>query len=158
MLFEHDQDRPLCDRLGWLHDGKTPIPARARIGDRFVRLLRLGDLTSWLAREANRNVASLGLTFAYAPTDPVGLTSLEAAVCEGIPVLVWRRDNGDPNELEDLLADVKIHDLRDRVHSWRCSTAGSGASESDVRCHFVIMWDDPRDIGQSYDQRFMAPQ
>jgi hypothetical protein len=158
MLFDEDQDRPLCDRLGWLHNGSAPIPVRARTGGRFVRLLRLGDLTSWLAQESNRNVASLGLTFTYAPTDPVGLTSLEAAVCEGIPVLIWRRDSGDPNELEDLLADVKIHELRDRVHSWRCSAAGSDVSASDVRRHFVVMWDDPGDVGQSYDQPFMAPQ
>ena len=158
MLFDDDQDRPLCDRLGWLHNGEAPVPQRARSGGRFVQLLQLGDLTSWLAEESNRGMASLGLTFAYQPNDPVGLTSLEAAVCEGIPLLIWRRDNGDPNELEDLLTDVKIHELRERVRSWRRSTAGGNTSRSDVRRHFVVMWDDPGDVGQAYDQPFMAPQ
>jgi vWA-MoxR associated protein C-terminal domain/Effector-associated domain 2 len=157
MLFGEGHDRPLCERLGWLHNGDAPVPDNARNAGRFIQVTKRGDLTSWLEEDTNRSTASLGLTFAYRHDDLVGLTSLKAAVCEGIPVLVWRRDNGDPNELEHLLTDVNIHDLRNEVFSWRRLAAGN-ASNLDVRRHFVVMWDDPGDIGQPYDQLFMAPQ
>ena len=157
MLFGTEHGRPLCDRMGWLHHGDAPVPRKARDADRVIHVVGTGDLTRWLAQDGNYATATLGLACAYRHDDPVGLASLKDAVREGIPVVVWRRDNGDPNELEHLLSNVSIHDLPDRLLSWRRQTAGT-AGPGDVRSHIVVMWDDPCDISQPSGHLFMAPQ
>lgn len=151
MLFGSGQRRPLCDGMAWLHHGESDPPFKAQEEKRVVMVQGIGFLTSWLATNENRNTVTLGLTYAYR-SDKLGKRSLRAAFQEGIPIIIWRRDGGDANELEALLANIAIHELKDKVLTWRRESAGP-ASEK-VGAHIVVMWDDPTDVSAA----FSAPQ
>ncbi len=139
--------QPVRDLIGWLHDGNTTVPQRAVAMRRVVQVSgEYGIITQWLARAENCTTACVGLTFAYRPDDPVCRGSIVDAVEEGIPVLLWRRDNGDANELETLLEDVSVRELPERVFSWRRSTAACQPDTDDVRYHVVLFWDDPSHV------------
>ena len=73
-------------------------------------------------------------------------------------MLLWRRDNGDANELEGLLENVKLKDLPHQVRSWRRSTAACDDSTGDVRYHIVLLWDDPSNVGDPAKCRLSTPR
>jgi hypothetical protein len=148
-----------CERIGWLHYGNTQIPQRASLLHRVISMNgRHGNLTQWLEMVENYATAGLGLTFAYQHDDLIALHSVQDAFNEGIPVLLWRRDNGDANELECLLENVKLQDLPSQVRSWRRSTASCDDSTGDVRYHMVLLWDDPSNVGDPAKCRLSTPR
>ena len=147
------------ERIGWLHYGNTQIPQRASLLHRIITMNgRHGKLTEWLEMVENCTTAGLGLTFAYQPDDSIAQHSIQDAFSEGIPVLLWRRDNGDANELEDLLENVKLKDLPQQVWLWRRSTASRDESTGDVRYHIVLLWDDPSNVGGPARCRLSTPR
>jgi hypothetical protein len=140
--------RPVRDHIGWLHYGDTAIPRHAVENHRVLSSNgQYGIITQWLASAENRLTACMGLTFAYQYEDPAGLDSVKDVLEEGIPVLLWRRDNGDANDLEILLQDVSIKDLPARVLLWRRQTAACLPDTDDARYHVVLLWDDPYNVG-----------
>jgi hypothetical protein len=147
------------EQIGWLHYGNTQIPQRASLLHRVITMNgRHGNLTAWLEMVENCTTAGLGLTFAYQPDDRIVKHSVQDAFSEGIPVLLWRRDNGDANELEGLLENVKLKDLPHQVRSWRRSTAACDDSTADVRYHIVLLWDDPSNVGDPAKCRLSTPR
>ena len=147
------------ERIGWLHYGNTQIPQRARQLHRVISMNgRHGKLTEWLEMVENCTTAGLGLTFAYQPDDRIARHSVQDAFSEGIPVLLWRRDNGDANELEGLLENVELKDLPHQVRSWRRNTAACDDSTGDVRYHIVLLWDDPSTVGDPAKCRLSTPR
>jgi vWA-MoxR associated protein C-terminal domain/TIR domain/Effector-associated domain 2 len=156
-LFSADSGRPLRERVAWLHYGDAAVPVYASSANRIIPFTGKGELTRWLEGMENKNTAGLGLTFAYQPDDPIGLKSVTDAVREGIPLILWRRDGGDAGELELLLQDVSIHDLLDKIHSWRRMIAGDGSLSGDARYNVVLVWDDPNDVIPPSGQFFRTP-
>lgn len=158
MLVGHDSARSVGERIGWLHYGNAVAPEHADNTGRIIHLTGRHDLTPWLARPENCATAGLGLTFPYSPEDPICLKAIKDAVREGIPLLVWCRENADVNQLEHLLERVKIDDLRDEIHAWRCLTADDDNTTRDARRHIVLLLDDPSDVGRPSEHLFAAPQ
>ena len=159
MLSSHVGEQWACERIGWLHYGNTRIPQRAVMLHRVIAMNgRHGNLTQWLETAQNCATAGLGLTFAYQHNDRIALHSVQDAFNEGIPVLLWRRDNGDANELECLLENVKLKDLPNQIRSWRRSTASCDDTTGDVRYHIVLLWDDPSNVGDPAKFRFSTPR
>ena len=116
------------------------------------------DLTRWIARTENCATAGLGLTFAYKPDDPICLKGMKDAIRQGIPLLVWCREDSDVNQLEGLLEKVRINDLLDEVYKWRCLTSGDGKSTRDARYHIVLLLDNPHDVRRPSEHLFAAPR
>ena len=159
VLSNHAGAQLAHERIGWLHYGNTTIPQRASLLNRVISMNgRHGNLTQWLEMVENCATAGLGLTFAYQPDNNIARHSVQDAFNEGIPVLLWRRDNGDANELECLLENVKLKDLPNQVWSWRRSTADCDDSTSDARYHVVLLWDDPSNVGDPAKCRLSTPR
>src|SRR5262249_27838770 len=76
---------------------------------------------------------------------------------EGIPVVIWRRDNGDPAELERDIAKVPLLELPRHVYDWRRGTAWGSPAERGARGNVVLMWDDPYDPSPPPRRRQLAP-
>jgi hypothetical protein len=147
------------DHIGWLHHGEATIPRQAVEKGRVVSLNgRYGLITQWLEEAENCMTACLGLTFAYRPDDQVGRESIVNAIDEGIPVLLWRRDNGDADALEALLENVSIKDLPGQIYSWRRLTASCLPDTDDVRYHVVLLWDDPSNAAAPFKNIFTTPR
>jgi len=158
MLSSPAGEQRAFERIGWLHYGDTAVPQRASVLRRVVPMNgRHGNLTQWLERVENCTTAGLGLTFAYQPDDRIALHSVQDAFNEGFPVLLWRRDNGDANELEDLLENVRLTDLPNLVYSWRRSIASCDDTTDNVRYHIVLLWDDPSNVGDPARCRLSTP-
>ena len=157
MLVSDDDGRSIGERIGWLHYGNTVVPEHAGNAGRIIHLTGGRDLTRWLARAENRSTAALGLTFPYRPDDPVCLNGIKDAIRQGIPLLVWCRENSDASKLERLLETVQLRDLRDTVRRWRCLTADGQASARDGLHDIVLLLDDPGDISNPFDRHFVSP-
>ena len=157
MLYGKDSGRSIGDRIGWLHHKDGVVPRNANNAGRIIHLTGRHDLTKWLAEARNDSTVGLGLTFSFKHDNPIYLTGIKDAVREGIPLLVWCRENGDVNQLERLLGKVKIRELGDEVRRWRCLTADNVASTCDARYHLVILLDDPRDVDRPSEHVFAAP-
>jgi hypothetical protein len=153
MLFGADSSLPLTDRMAWLQYRRGGVPSKAEDDERVITFRGIGDLTAWLAEHENRDTVSLGLTYAYRFDDKLVTLSLREAFREGIPIVIWRRDDGDPNELRAMLDDVAIHELKDKVLTWR-RKAASPANGKMLGANIVVMWDDPTDVSLA----FSAPQ
>lgn len=153
MLLGADSSRPLTDRMAWLQYRRTGVSSTAEDDKRVITFQGTGDLTAWLAEHENRDTVSLGLTYAYRFDDKLATLGLREAFREGIPIVIWRRDGGDPHELRALLDNIAIHDLKDKVLTWR-RKAASPASDKMLGANIVVMWDDPTDVSLA----FSAPQ
>lgn len=138
-------------RFGWIADPGSAIPAPALPSDVWAgaagHRLRL-----WLhespalvalalaARSADGSVAT-GRTPAVVPTPHREV--IETVLSRGLPILLWRRDGGDPAELVEWClrhAHGALDDLPDLVTRLRV-----GADESDAEelgHHVTLLWDD----------------
>ncbi|MFI1929748.1 hypothetical protein [Streptomyces sp. NPDC020330] len=138
----HDQDTSAqrCDSIAWLSLDS------ARAGKLDGEVLRLrgrdGEVRAWL--DTHPGVTSLGLAFAYDPQNPKRSLALQEAVCEGVPLIVWRRDDGDPEALARRLGQMtapQFSELPDHLRLWRRAAARDDSA--DMRNHLTLLWDDP---------------
>jgi hypothetical protein len=114
----------------------------------------LAGLTEWLTEQPES--ACLGLT---APYDDLAAAIREAVrdalFMEGVPVMVWRRDPGDPHEILTALrpfAPTRLRDLPESLH--RCRKHGRTAGADDVRNNITLLWDDPDCVDADQDVPF----
>ncbi len=157
-ILVSEDARPLGERIGWLHYGNAVVPERAGTAGRIVHLTGKHDIIRWLARPENYFTAGLALTFPYRHEDDVCLRGVQDAISEGIPLLVWCRDDRDANDLERLLEKVKLRDLSETVRRWRRLTAdGEGSADGAMR-DIVPLLDHPADAGNPSKRSFTAPQ
>lgn len=131
----------LCDHMGWLSQSDSNVPQKALDAGRVIHMNGRQYLTSWLAKDENSATAIIGLTYAYDPDDYTGRAGLKDAFRAGIPVLLWRRDDGSADEFYGLLANVTIHELPSKLRKWRNEDPDADA---DLRNQIVLLWDDPR--------------
>jgi hypothetical protein len=111
----------------------------------------LSGLTEWLVDQPES--ACVGLT---APYDDLAAAIREAVrdalFMEGVPVMVWRRDPGDPHEIVTALrpfAPARLRDLPESLH--RCRKHGRTAGADDVRNNITLLWDDPDCVDADQD-------
>lgn len=130
--------RDPLDRIAWPPLDEGPVPALVR----------------WLAQRPE--LACLGLTEPYDRLTARNKAAVsEALFMEGVPVMVWRRDCGDPGELLDALRDHsprRLRDLPEIVH--HCRRQGRTAGEADVRNNITLLWDDPYCVDADQDMPF----
>lgn len=131
-----DGDGDVLERIEW-------PPLDAPVG---------AELVAWLALRPA--LACLGLTVPYdrLPAHLRKAVVDEALIAEGVPVLLWRRDPGDPDELVSALRThppARLRDLPETVH--RCRKHGRAAGAQDVRNNITLLWDDPDCVDADQD-------
>ncbi|MFF8434915.1 VMAP-C domain-containing protein [Streptomyces bacillaris] len=136
------------DGVAWLALDAAPMDA---LGDRVLRVRgRDGEVRAWL--DAHPGATSFGLAFAYDPRTPQRALGLQEAVHEGVPLIVWRRDDGDPAELAGRLGEMtatQFSELPDHLRRWRRAAARD--DRADMRNHLTLLWDDPECVRREGD-------
>ena len=160
-----DRDCPPGDaleRIGWLSkdtpgepaDGQNPPKEQWSCPQGQFPPLRLthpADIEDWL--RTNADLACLGLTMAYDHHDDLVRDAVRDALLEdGIPVMVWRRDKGDPDLLLDALRNAEppalLADLPRSVHEARKRERSDSLS---VGNNISLLWDDPTCVFSGQD-------
>ena len=113
--------------------------------------LDAAGFTEWLI--GRPELACLGLSVPYDRlADQLRAAVLDALFVEGVPVMVWRGDPGDPGELVGALrrhAPERLRDLPEAVH--RCRRHGRTAGAADVSNSITLLWDDPDCVDADQD-------
>lgn len=103
---------------------------------------RDGEIRAWL--DTHPDAVGMALAFAYDHRNPRHTLSVQEAVCEGVPFMIWRRDDGNPAELARRLAESaqeRYSDLPARIRLWR---RGADRDDlADMHNHLTLLWDDP---------------
>ncbi|WP_405583669.1 hypothetical protein [Streptomyces sp. NBC_01092] len=151
------------ERIGWMSpdaaggetcgDSHSASEGR-RCPDSKYQSLRLtdrADVEDWLRH--NADLACLGLGKPYDHHDPLIRDAvLDALLEDGIPVMVWRRDAGDPAHLLDELRNAKppalLAELPDSVLEVRKRKRHDPAS---VGKQITLLWDDPTCVFRKQD-------
>ncbi|MEU6356911.1 hypothetical protein ABZ896_47725 [Streptomyces sp. NPDC047072] len=137
-------------RIGWISPGADSVD-----NSRYKEWscpngkyppLRLGsraDLEAWLRRHAD--LACLGLGAPYDPLDELMLGAVrDALFYDGIPVMVWRRDGGDPGLLLEALRDGRPPALLAELpHSVLETRQQRRHDDESVGHNITLLWDDP---------------
>ncbi|GAA2292018.1 hypothetical protein GCM10010415_74980 [Streptomyces atrovirens] len=112
-----------------------------------------GELANWLSDRGD--VACLGLCLPYNELQPAARQAVDdALLTEGVPVMLWRRDSGDPNELLTALRPhgfERLSELPDTL--LRCRRAGR-FDKDHVSQHITLLWDDPYCVDPAQDWPF----
>lgn len=112
------------------------------------------ELTESLVRQPE--LACLGLTVPYDRLSAHLREAVKDALyTEGVPVMLWRRDPGDPRELVTALRThppARLLDLPETVH--RCRKHGRTAGADDVRNNITLLWDDPESVDADQDMPY----
>ncbi|MFJ8200146.1 hypothetical protein [Streptomyces sp. NPDC096152] len=168
-----DGDRPPGDalkRIGWMSPddhgtaaraGEDGLPEDFGCPDSAYPPLRLTDpaeVEDWLRLHAD--LACLGLGRPYDPHDElIREAVLDALLEDGIPVMVWRRDAGDPTHLVDALrADgppALLAELPDSVMKARKRERRNPHS---VGKQITLLWDDPTCVFRGQDGQMSGTQ
>ncbi|NEB03214.1 hypothetical protein [Streptomyces sp. SID13726] len=134
-------------RIGWMSPEATNSPDMNRScpPGRYPPLLLAdgADVEDWL--RDHKDLACLGLVAPYEPHDPLIRDAVrDALMYDGIPVIVWRRDAGDPGLLLDALRDscppALLAQLPESVHGARQRRRRDPLN---VGRHITLLWDDP---------------
>ncbi|MDV9175729.1 hypothetical protein R6V09_37145 [Streptomyces sp. W16] len=160
-----DRDCPPGDalqRIGWLSKDTPGEPAEGHNPPKEqwscpqgkfppLRLTHPADIEDWL--RTNADLACLGLTMAYDHHDVLVRDAVRDAILEdGIPVMVWRRDKGDPDRLLDALRSAEppalLADLPRSVLQARKRERGDSLS---VGNNISLLWDDPTCVFSGQD-------
>ena len=139
-------------------DGRAPTAAPGTAGDPLERIAwpmldpqDAAGFTEWLIGQPE--LACLGLCVPYDRlAAKLREAVLDALFVEGVPVMVWRGDPGDPGELVGALrrhAPERLRDLPETVH--HCRRHGRTAGESHVSNSITLLWDDPTCVDADQD-------
>ncbi|MEU6853319.1 hypothetical protein ABZ901_25755, partial [Actinacidiphila alni] len=135
-------------------DGADPGDALDLIGWPPMRARAAAEVVEWLVRRPE--LACLGLTVPYDRlTAPLRDAVHDALRNEGVPVMLWRRDRSDRDELVTALrahAPARLRDLPETVH--RCRKHGRVAGDDDVRNNITLLWDDPDCVDADQDMPY----
>ncbi|MFD9325813.1 hypothetical protein [Streptomyces sp. NPDC060065] len=144
-----------ADDIGWLAlaDGRAAAPGASSCRWPPLRFRTAEEVSAWLRKHPP--LACLGLAFGYDNHDPAAAQAVKQAIVHGVPALLWRRDGGDPSELDSSLRDPSpsfLEHLPVTVHQLR--NAAADAPEHDVRRHVSLLWDDPYCVARAQDKSF----
>ncbi|MEU7056864.1 hypothetical protein [Streptomyces sp. NPDC046197] len=118
-----------------------------------LRLTDPADVEDWLRH--NADLACLGLGTPYDHHDPLIRDAvLDALLEDGIPVMVWRRDAGDPAHLLDALRDVSPPALLAELPRSVLEARKRGRrDETSLGKQITLLWDDPTCVFRTQDSR-----
>ncbi|MFD8081924.1 hypothetical protein ACFV4F_09505 [Kitasatospora sp. NPDC059722] len=151
----------VADLPGWIvhPDGTAPIDAELT-----GRALHLGgtkgDVRRWLDSRPQTAILALSFPYAYHPKRRgIGHQAVKDAVREGIPVMIWRRDDtGSPAEINVLLAELSATQLPAlATHVQRRRRAAREDDGSDLGHHLTLLWDEPGHAAWLAPAPFRAP-
>ncbi|MDI9836168.1 hypothetical protein [Streptomyces sp. KAU_LT] len=151
------------ERIGWMRPDLSRARAETDVDCRGtawscpdskyepLRLRDPADVEDWLRQHID--LACLGLGTPYDPGDPLVREAVTDALLEdGIPVMIWRRDEGDAVDFVDLLRRVRppglLAELPDSVLEARRHNRTDTAS---LGHHITLLWDDPTCVFSSQD-------
>lgn len=148
-------------RIGWMGPGDAPGGANSPPKEwscpdsRYpsLRLSHAADVADWLREYVD--LSCLGLGTPYDHDDELIREAVSGALLEdGIPVMVWRRDDSDPGSLLDVLRGCKeperLRNLPESVHEAR---KDGRRDEKSVHNHITLLWDDPTCVFSNQDQQ-----
>lgn len=145
--LQHAAMWPSCDGIAWLALDTT---SQSELAGEVLHVRgRDGEVRAWLDERPQATALGLGLAFAYDPQSPKRALCLQEAVCEGVPLIVWRRDGGDPVELARRASEVvaaQFSELPDHMRRWRRTAARDNTE--DMHNHLTLLWDDPECVRQ----------
>ncbi|MEH0550796.1 MULTISPECIES: VMAP-C domain-containing protein [unclassified Streptomyces] len=145
--LQHAAMWPSCDGIAWL---ALDTPPQSGLDGEVLHVRgRDGEVRAWLDERPQTTALGLGLAFAYDPQSPKRALCLQEAVCEGVPLIVWRRDGGDPVELARRASEIvaaKFSELPDHMRRWRRTAARDNTG--DMHNHLTLLWDDPECVRQ----------
>lgn len=149
------------DRIGWMGPCATEdeVNSPTTQGNWPVgkypplRLTDSGEVEDWLRN--NADLACVGLGTAYDDHDPLIREAVCAALLEdGIPVMVWRRDMGDPCLLLAALRESEPPSLlADLPHSVHQARRRDRADKLALSHHITLLWDDPTCVHSDQDHQ-----
>ncbi|MDF3146824.1 MULTISPECIES: hypothetical protein [unclassified Streptomyces] len=150
------------ERIGWMGpdtperaDGQNPTAKPWSCPGSSYSSLRLSDpadVADWLLEHAD--LSCLGLGIPYDHRDELIREAVRGALLEdGIPVMVWRRDDGDPGSLLDVLRHCRPLDrLADLPHSVHEARKRGRRDPESVHNRITLLWDDPTCVFSGQDQ------
>jgi hypothetical protein len=111
------------------------------------------DVEHWL--RINPDLACLGLGAPYDHQEPLMRDAvLDALLEDGIPVMVWRRDAGDPAHLLDALRDGEPPALLAELpHSVLALRKRERRNPESLGKHITLLWDDPTCVFSTQDSQ-----
>ncbi|MFH0519882.1 hypothetical protein ACHBTE_22260 [Streptomyces sp. M41] len=148
-------------RIGWMGpdttgegtDGTKPWVCP---GSRYpsLRLTRAAQVADWLRDHAD--LSCLGLGTPYDHDDALIRDAVrDALLWDGVPVMVWRRDAGDPGTLLDVLRDgappALLAQLPHSVHEARKRAPRDDLGS--VHHQITLLWDDPTCVSTGQDEQ-----
>ncbi|MBB5930987.1 VMAP-C domain-containing protein [Streptomyces echinatus] len=136
------------DDIAWMtHLKDRTLPAGSARRFPSLQFSTLSEVTQWL--KTHSSLACIGLGFAYGHPDAIAQRAIEEAVAKGIPVLVWRRDDGDPCELDVALRDRDLSRLDELPLGTRSlREAAETGTSNDLGRHITLLWDDPNCVAE----------
>ncbi|WP_345561122.1 effector-associated domain 2-containing protein [Streptomyces plumbiresistens] len=148
------------ERIGWM--SPDPVDGANRPDEPWscpdgkyppLRLTDPADVEDWL--RDHKDLSCLGLGAPYQLHDPLVREAVrDALMYDGIPVMVWRRDAGDPGALLDALRrgcpPALLAELPDSVHEARRYRRRDPLS---VGNHITLLWDDPTCVFRNQNSR-----
>ncbi|WP_035845011.1 VMAP-C domain-containing protein [Kitasatospora azatica] len=147
-------DEAWRDRWSQLCGGAPAEDPIGLIGWPPLLVEKAAELQRWVAEQPT--LACLGLSIPYDGLEPELRGAVDEVLFEeGMPVLLWRRDQGDPSAL---LAALREHEpaclteLPETVH--RCRRKGRLVGADDVRNNITLFWDDPDCVDPAADRRY----
>ncbi|MET9010376.1 hypothetical protein ABZX74_05475 [Streptomyces olivaceoviridis] len=145
---------PWIQRWSHLRHSDKAADALDLIGWPSMDAVKASELTEWIIDRPA--LACLGLRQPYEQLPaPMRRAVDDAMFTEGVPVVIWRRDAGQPEEIIKALrehAPAHLADLPDVVH--QCRRRGRTAESDDVRNNITLLWEDPDCVDKGQDQRF----
>jgi MoxR-like ATPase len=151
-------DLPIADWISWLHDGESDVPVHAEQEYRVFDARRDDDLNRCLDIDRDPVASGLGLTFAFGRPNAACRNGVEAAIQQGVPLLIWSRDGRKASDLEGRLGTMGVGRLPDGVRHWRYTLKGRSEDSPGSDRGFVLMMDDPHDAPSPSQRQLMAPR
>ncbi|WP_255954566.1 VMAP-C domain-containing protein [Streptomyces odontomachi] len=118
-----------------------------------LELEKPGDLAEWLSERSD--LACIGLSVPYNDLTPAAREAVhDALLMEGVPVMLWRRDAGDPDEVMAALRRHRPEHLSELPEAvLQCRKAGR-FDEEHVSQRITLLYDDPHCVDPAQDSPY----
>lgn len=145
---------PWVERWSYLKQKDGMTEALDLIGWPSMNHAKASEFTEWVIDRPT--LACLGLRQPYEQLPgPMRRAVDDVMFTEGVPVVIWRRDGGEPDDVIAALREhnpVYLTELPEIVY--QCRRRGRIADSGDVRKNLTLLWEDPQCVDKRQDKRF----